>query len=104
MTPPYIVAAAEQKARDNAWPIIAVTSFELLRVLEGNPLNVLTIDGKPARLRLATAQEVLDQQQALAGPGGSLISLPLAEDMVRPISFGCTPVRPADEPTTAVAR
>lgn len=65
----------------SGWPTALVTATELLRVAEGNPMLIVTSEGRSVLLRLPTAQEF---RQA-AAQAGNEISEEEAARMVAPL-------------------
>lgn len=53
------ITFAEQCAEREGTPTVAITNFELARILAGNPMMCQTLDGREILVRLPTADEVL---------------------------------------------
>lgn len=86
-----ITAAAEQKALDEGWPIVAVLNHDLMSALAGHPINVTTLDGRNARLRLLTAGEFIERQHALIDEhperGGTKVTREKAEELTQTLDL-----------------
>lgn len=83
-------------ARERGLPIVIATTFELLRIADGHPMMLGTLDGQEVCMKLASAEEFLEAQRRgiehLRGLGIDRDSGPPpstyaeAEELTRPIS------------------
>lgn len=78
---------AEEKAERDGLRVVAVPTLELVRVAQGHPLIVGTLDGEEVLLRLPTPDEVMNFHIAACATVGVEPSLTRcqAEGIVRPM-------------------
>ncbi|WP_033288287.1 hypothetical protein [Amycolatopsis jejuensis] len=87
-----MASLAEERAAREGMPVVNCVLHELFTAAAGDPIVVSTVDGKPVLLRLATADEFIEQNAAaLASLPEHLRPEPVtrarAEDLVKPFNI-----------------